>query len=315
MSVDWDEKGLLDGLDDEAARDARADLLDQLHDAGVPVDELRKAIDEDRLALLPAERAFSSGEGKYTRRELAEKVDLPMALLDRQWRALGLTSPPDDARVFTDRDIKQVEQLKAFFDAGLPEDGVLGVSRVIGEGMAKVAETIRDLAGAALLQAGDSERDLGLRYAAAARELSPMVGDTLRYVFDLHMREGIRSDVVGAAERASGRLPGAQEIAVGFADLVGFTKLGEHLPPEELGGVAGELADLAGEVAKSPVRLVKTIGDAAMLVSPEPEPLIAAMIDLVDRADDAREGFPQLRAGVAYGPALGRGGRSTSPRA
>ena len=45
-----------------------------------------------------------------------------------------------------------------------------------------------------------------------------------------------------------------------------------------------------------------------MLVANEPEPLITAMIELVRRADDAREGFPQLRAGVAYGPALGRGG-------
>jgi adenylate cyclase len=56
------------------------------------------------------------------------------------------------------------------------------------------------------------------------------------------------------------------------------------------------------------VRLVKTIGDAAMLVANEPEPLINAMIELVGRADEARQGFPQLRAGVSYGPALGRAG-------
>jgi adenylate cyclase len=308
MSVDWSEQGLLDSVDGDDARAARAELLDQLHEGGVPIDELRRAVEEDRLALLPAEQAFKGGEGRYTREEVAEKSGLPVQLLERHWQALGLPRQPNDAPVFDDRDVTQAEQLKKFIDAGLPEEGVLGVSRVIGEGMSKVAETIRDLAGAALLQAGDTERDLGLRYAAAARELSPLVGDTLRYVYDLHMREGIRSDVVGAAERASGRLPGAQDVAVGFADLVGFTKLGEHLPPEELGGVAGELADMAAEVAKAPVRLVKTIGDAAMLVANEPEPLIAAMLDLVGHADDAREGFPQLRAGVAYGPALGRGG-------
>jgi adenylate cyclase len=308
MSVDWAEEGLLDGLDDDEAREARADLLDQLHDSGASVDELRKAIEEDRLALLPAERAFGAGSNKYTRRQISEQTGVPIATMRRQWQALGLPSRDDDEVLFDDDDLRQAKQLKAFLDAGLPEEGVLGVTRVIGEGMSKVADTIRDLAGAALLKPGDTERDLGLRYAAAARELSPMVGDTLRHVYDLHMREGIRSDVVGAAERASGRLPGSQDVAVGFADLVGFTKLGEHLPPEELGGVAGELADMAADVAKAPVRLVKTIGDAAMLVANEPEPLINAMIELVGRADEARQGFPQLRAGVSYGPALGRAG-------
>jgi adenylate cyclase len=56
------------------------------------------------------------------------------------------------------------------------------------------------------------------------------------------------------------------------------------------------------------VRLVKTIGDAAMLVSPDAEPLLGAALDLVDAGDAAGEGFPRLRAGVAHGDALLRGG-------
>src|SRR5262249_13940682 len=198
----------------------------------------------------------------YTREQLSEMSGVPVPVLERHWQAFGLPAQPNDVPVFDDRDVEQAKQLKLFLDSDLPEDGVLGVSRAIGESMAKVATTIRDLAGSALLHAGDTERELGLRYAAAARELSPMVGDTLRYAYDLHMREGLRSALVGAAERESGRLPGATDIAVGFADLVGFTKLGEHVPPEELSGVAGELADMAADVAKAPVRLVKTIGDA-----------------------------------------------------
>jgi adenylate cyclase len=308
VSPDWKSEGLLEGLDDDEAREARADLLDQLDEAGVEVDELRRAIDEDRLALLPAEQIFRGGASELTPGDVAEQAGVSTDLLNAHWQALGLPRPDPDAKAFGERDVEQAKQLKQFMDAGLPEEGVIGVARVIGEGMARVSETIRDLAGSALLQAGDNERDLGLRYAAAARELSPMVGQTLSYVYDMHMREGIRSDVVGASERASGRLPGSTEIAVCFADLVDFTKLGEHLPPEEIGGVAGELADMASDVAESPVKLVKTIGDAAMLVSSEPEALIKAALGLVARADEAREGFPQLRAGVACGPALGRGG-------
>src|ERR1700704_4858237 len=64
---------------------------------------------------------------------------------------------------------------------------------------------------------------------------------------------------------------GSREIGVAFADLVGFTRLGEDVAPDELGRLAVRLEALATEAATPPVRLVKTIGDAAVLGSPEPE--------------------------------------------
>jgi adenylate cyclase len=306
MSVDWEAEGLLDGLDGEE-RTAREDLLEQLHETGVGLDELRQAVAEDRLALLPVERVLG-GDGELTPRQVADRVGLDLDVLRAQWQALGLPRPDDDAPVLDERDVQAAEQLKAFIDAGLPVEGLMGVARVMGEGMSRTADAVLDMAGQAFLQAGDSERDLGLRYAQAAKHLIPLLEEQLDYVFNLHMREGIRSDVVGATERATGRLPGSQDVAVAFADLVDFTKLGEELQPEDIGGVAGELADMAADVAQSPVKLVKTIGDAAMLVAPDTEALIEATLELVARADASREGFPQMRAGVAYGPALSRGG-------
>ena len=107
-----------------------------------------------------------------------------------------------------------------------------------------------------------------------------------------------------------------------FADLVGFTELGEKLPPEELGGVTGRLEELAREVIKRPVRLVKLIGDAAMFASPDTEALLDAAFELVERMAGGAEGrtsFPLLRAGVARGVVLSprrrllRARRSTSP--
>ena len=58
----------------------------------------------------------------------------------------------------------------------------------------------------------------------------------------------------------------------------------------------------------APVRLIKTIGDAAMLTSLEPEPLLDAALTLLDAAEAEAEDFPQLRAGIAIGPALSRAG-------
>ena len=45
-----------------------------------------------------------------------------------------------------------------------------------------------------------------------------------------------------------------------------------------------------------------------MLVSPEPDALLDAALALVEAADEEGEGFPLLRAGVATGEAMARGG-------
>src|SRR5207244_12501880 len=78
--------------------------------------------------------------------------------------------------------------------------------------------------------------------------------------------------------------------------------------PEDLGAVATRFQALAVEVARQPVSLIKMIGDAAMLVSPEPAPLLDAALALVDAVDAQRDELPQLRAGVAMGEALNRWG-------
>jgi adenylate cyclase len=50
------------------------------------------------------------------------------------------------------------------------------------------------------------------------------------------------------------------------------------------------------------------IGDAAMLVAPDTESILDAALALVAAIDSEEESFPRLRAGVARGPALPRGG-------
>jgi len=134
--------------------------------------------------------------------------------------------------------------------------------------------------------------------------LGPLIEETLR----IQLRHMMETEAVTASERAEGqRIPGARMVAIAFADLVGFTRLGEVVPPEELEHLAHRLTDMAHEVAVPPVRFVKTIGDEVMFVSPDPVALLDAVLNLVD-ATEGDDDFPRLRAGIATGMAVSRAG-------
>ena len=66
------------------------------------------------------------------------------------------------------------------------------------------------------------------------------------------------------------------------------------------------MAELATDVTEPPVRLVKTIGDAAMFVSPDAGALVSVALSLLEAVEAAE--LPSLRAGVASGTALQRAG-------
>jgi len=257
--------------------------------------------------LLPVERVLG-GEAKCTGNEVAERSGLPVDFLMKQRHALGLSRLDPEERAWDDEDVEAAEHLRGFLDAGLPEEGVIEIARVAGESLARVSDASRQVVGRALVRPGDTEHDLAHRLVGATRELVPLMGPQLEYIYRVHLRDQLRGVVLSQEHVAAGQVPGSQEVTVCFADLVGFTKLGEALPPEELGGVAGRLTEMASDIAEPPVRLVKTIGDAAMLVAPEPEPVVGAALRLVDSADAAGEDFPSIRSGIACGHALERAG-------
>ncbi len=303
--MDWEAEGLLEGCADDAAREARRALLDKLHAGGVSVEQLRQAVAEQRLALLPVDRVLAS-EARYTAREIAERSGLDLEWFQAQRRALGLAVPDPDERVYGETDLESAKLGRQYRDVGLPEEDAMEAQRVLGRGMARYAESVRDLVGQTFLQAGTDEAELAARLEVVAQSLMPLAGPWLEYVFNMHMREALRQEVVTAEQLATGQM-GGRDTAVAFADLVGFTELGETIPSEELGSVAGRLSRLAEEAIEAPVKIVKEIGDAVMLVSPEPGALVDSTLRLVEGSDGA-EGLPAIRAGIAYGPAVNRWG-------
>jgi adenylate cyclase len=304
--MDWTAEGLLDGVEGERARAARIALLEDLHGKGVALEELRQAIAEDRLALLPVERLLTS-EPQWSAREICERTGMDLDFYVASRRALGLPMPDPDEKAFGHEDLEAAELGSRYRQAGFPDEEALEVTRVLGQGMAHYAEATRTMAAQTFLEPGIDEHELALRYEAVAGDLLPLAGPWLQHVFSLHLRQVLRQDAITREQIETGRIADAQDTAVAFADLVGFTSLGETVEIEELTGVAGRLAALTGEVVESPVRVVKQIGDAVMLVSADASAMLDAVLALVE-ATDADEGFPPLRAGVAFGPAINRWG-------
>ena len=221
---------------------------------------------------------------------------------------MGLPIPEPDEAVYTDAELESARMIHVAREAGITDAEQLDLLRVLGRGLSQAAETLRALPLRLVLEPGISEVELAQQYATAAAALYPLVNPLVSSLLVLHLRHATQSTVVSELERHGGRLPGSREIAVCFADLVGFTRLGEEIPAEELGGLAARLEVLAGDVAEPPVRLVKTIGDAAMLASPEPEALLGAALSLVDEAERRGRGLPSAARGRRAGPALLRAG-------
>jgi adenylate cyclase len=306
-AIDFESEGLLEGLQGEARED-RLRLLTKLADDGVSADELRKAVEEDRLVLLPVERALAGGEERLTAAEVAERAGIDEDFLRRQLRALGLAAAGDDAAVYTERDVEAAERVRELRDAGVPEDGILEVARLLGMTMSQLAAANRRLVADTFLQEGDTEYEVATRFAEAARAFMPLIADLMPYALGLHLREQIRHDAFGQAELSSGRPAARDTVTVCFVDMVDFTQLGETLDPEALGALTGRFTELAAAAVEPPVRLVKLIGDAAMFVGPEPGAVVEAALELVETAGAEGKDFPLLRAGIASGEALPRGG-------
>ena len=305
--IDFAGEGLLDGLEGEQ-RTERLTLLEYLAADGVPLAELRRATANGTLIFLPADRIIGGTGERYTSARVAELSGVEVEFLTATRRAMGLPIPEPEEAIYTEGDLEAVRMIHIARATGLADEQILDLNRVLGRGLSQAAETLRALPLKLVLQPGISEHDLAQRYAQAVSQLYPLLDPLLGNVLTAHLRHAAQTEVISAMERTSGRLPGSREIAVCFADLVGFTRLGEQVPPEELGHLAIRLEALATEVVRAPVKLVKTIGDAAMLASAESEPLLDATLALLDAAEVEGEDFPQLRAGMAVGPALSRAG-------
>jgi adenylate cyclase len=310
--LDFEAEGLFDDVEGAQAREARARLINYLIDEeGVEFEEIKLAHAEKRLFLLPVERALG-GAPIYTAAEVAEKAGVDLELFLELRSALGLADPGPDIKNYSEYDVKTMRAVRWNMELGMSIDSVREINRVLGAAMSQLALTVERRFLTTFLDPSEDEDEMARRYAELTRLVTPEFAFVLQHIFNLHMRDSIRSDILGN-EAVIDLLNDTRELAVAFADLVGFTSLGEEVPADELGEIAQRLNTLTVEAVEAPVRLVKTIGDAVMLVSPDPRALLDTVLGLVDTVENLEDEFPRLSVGVDFGEALDRSGDVFGP--
>jgi adenylate cyclase len=302
--VDIEALGLLDGLDDKT-RAERAELIPWLLEQGVTVEQVRGAF----MPMLLASRRLLGDDGTYvSARETSAKTGVDLDVLQRIQQAMGLPRVDDpDAAVYVRADAEAAAFTQKFIALGMEPDQLVQAARMLAEGLSRTAEVMRYAVLASVLDPSATELEIAKNSEAFLREVVPLLGPMIEEVLRLQLRHMMETEVITATERAQGqRVPGARLVTIAFADLVGFTRLGEVVAPQGLEQLSHRLADLARDVAVPPVRFIKTIGDEVMLVSADPVALLEAVMYLVDATDG--DDFPSLRAGIATGMAVSRAG-------
>jgi adenylate cyclase len=300
---DADVESLLDGLVDDARRD-RTELIAWLLERGFSVTQIAASLTP---MMLPANRVMGDDGIYVSTREISRHSGIDLELLQQLMRAAGLPRIGDpDAAVVPRVDAEAVTHAKYLLDIGLNTAEAVAVVKVLAHGFGRITALMREPAFRLLVKPGASEIEFAEAAEAMAQAAIPHAGPLLERLLRIQYRRMFEAEAIGVAERAAGSLPGARHVAVAFADLVGFTQLGEMLAPEELARLARRLTDLAQDVAISPVLFVKTIGDSVMLASVDSTRLIEAVLELIDAA--ATNQLPRLRAGIAAGLAVNRAG-------
>lgn len=301
---------------DDAAAAARQAALERvrafLADHGATEDEIARAEADEVLDLLVADRMLVPMERRYTRRRLAEMTGMPEELTQRFWRALGFADVPEDELAFTDLDLEAIVTFQAMLHLGVAEvESALQLARVIGSSMSRIADAEVSPAASGLpgLMGSTDSVEEADRFAQVASTSLPAMARLLEFVWRRHVQAATRRAMMLRA-RGGGPLP---VLAVGFADMVGFTVLSQQLSERDLAAVVSRFEEVAhDQVTSLGGRVVKMIGDEVMFVTESVSNAARIGLGLAEAyADD--DLLSDVRVALASGPVLAKDGDCFGP--
>jgi adenylate cyclase len=289
---------------------SHARIVARLRDRGHPLDDIRRATEQGRLAFGYIDELFPSiDERAYSIREAARETGLEPALVERVVAALGMN--PAQASSLSSEDVQLLRYVAAVLDAGLPLVAMLQLVRVYGQAMAQVADAEVRLfhlyVHEPLMRSGASGIEMADEMLAITRELLPLASPVMDQIHQRYLQHFVEQDVVGHMEADLdgdavdlGRL----RVAIAFADLAGYTRLTEEEGELEAVDAVERFVEAVETTLPDDARVIKTIGDEVMIVGSDP----GALTDWAVGFQQLQSEPPLPRIGIHYGEALYRDG-------
>ncbi|MEU1426830.1 adenylate/guanylate cyclase domain-containing protein [Nocardia sp. NPDC005746] len=253
------------------------------------------------------ERSLLGGPRRYTRTQVAALSGVPVEQARKLWVALGFpAAASDDEVAFTNNDVAAVRAFAALSAASLTnEQSQVAAARTMGQAMARLAEWQADLI----------TREVGGRLAAddgtTPEESRDATAHAIAVLAELHEYAWQRH-LAAALSRTHESGTATRPLLVGFADMVGYTRLSRHLDPDELTELLDAFETTTTEVITAHGGwVIKNVGDEVMFAAEHPRDgarIGLTMHTAIARAAQTIPEMPQLRVGLAYGPVLTRFG-------
>ena len=309
----WAREGVIPEVDGRGewttAAVAHARIVARLRERGHKLEHIKQAGKQGRLAYGYVEEIFGGQRPERTVGEAADLTDLEPALIERFWTSLGL--PLSALEQLTDQDIQALHYVSAVLGAGFPLVAFLQLCRVYGQALSQIADAevrlfhlyvheplIRE--GVPGLQMAEEMQDL-------AQDLLPLASPIMDYVHQRFLQHFVEQDVVGhmEAELEDEEIDlGRIRVAIAFADLAGYTRFTEEEGEEEALSSVERFVEGVTNTLPEDARVVKTIGDAVMVVGSDVGALVDWSVGFVSLFDER----PEPRIGVHVGTTLYRDG-------
>jgi adenylate cyclase len=309
----WAREGVIpevDGTGDwTTAAVAHARIVARLRDRGHKLEHIKQAGAEGRLAYGYIEEMFGGDQPRRSLKDASEETDLEPALIERFWTSLGL--PTSGLEELTDEDIQALHYVSAVLDAGFPLVAFLQLCRVYGQALSQIADAEVRLfhlyVHEPLIREGVPGLEMAEEMEDLASDLLPFASPMMDYVHQRFLQHFVEQDVVGHMESELededvdlGRI----RIAIAFADLTGYTRFTEEEGEEEALSSVERFVEGVTNTLPEDARVVKTIGDAVMVVGQD----VSALVDWAVGFTSLFEERPEPRIGVHLGTTLYRDG-------
>jgi adenylate cyclase len=238
--------------------------------------------------------------------QAAELAGMDYETARRLHRAMGLPEFDDEDVEFDDRDVEVLLVLKRMNEWGVPLEDLIDVARVYAQAFSRIADAethvFRKRFVEPQVEKGRTIDEIQDDLAPVVEQLLELLGSTMDWAHRRHLAMALQQLTADSSEA------GTEALTVGFADLVDFSRIADHLTGAGLSELIERFEQLAVKAcADHGVRMVKMIGDATMFVSPDTDRAVAAAVAIVDRVA-ADEVLDEARAGLDKGEVVPIGG-------